>query len=156
MTSRSGILPKLVFATALLLCGCQAYRYMRDVSPEVETSRREYVERNPGNRYNDDISVGQVRTGMSRLQVHATWGDPDKVARGAATGGRAAEVWSYQEVDEARGPCIYVLRFTGEILDEVTVQRADPELRTDDSAKNRDPNGDKAIRQSGGVKPGSR
>jgi hypothetical protein len=155
MTSRSGILLKLVFG-ATLLCGCQAYRYMRDVTPEVEASRREYVDTNPGNRYNDDITTGQVRTGMSRLQVHVTWGDPDRVSRGAAAGGRAAELWSYEEADESRGQCVYVLRFTGEILQDVTVQRVNPELRGDDNAKNSDPNGDKAIRQTSGVKPGSR
>jgi outer membrane protein assembly factor BamE (lipoprotein component of BamABCDE complex) len=47
---------------------------MRDITPELQTSRQEYVVNNPGNHFNDDIEVGRVRKGMSRLQVRSTLG----------------------------------------------------------------------------------
>jgi outer membrane protein assembly factor BamE (lipoprotein component of BamABCDE complex) len=92
---------------------------MRDTSPDLHTSRQEYVVNNPGNHFNDDIEAGRVREGMSRLQVRSTWGEPDHVAPRVGS-----EVWSYQEIEVSRGSSVYHLRFDGELLTEVDIDRA--------------------------------
>ena len=117
----------LVLTVAVLGCfGCASYRYMREATPDIESSRREYVETNPGSRYKDDILAGRVREGMSRLQVRSTWGDPDEVAPGTP----GTEVWSYNEVDPSRGTSVYNLHFQGELLADVMVQHAGTPLST--------------------------
>jgi hypothetical protein len=117
----------LVLTIAVLGClGCSSYGYMREMTPDVEHSRKEYVDTNPGSRYKDDILAGRVREGMSRLQVRITWGDPDQVAIGTP----GTEVWSYQEMDPSRGTAIYNLQFKGELLAEVHVDHAGTPLST--------------------------
>jgi len=117
----------LVLTVAVLGCiGCSTYRYMRDMTPDIEQSRQAYVDTNPGSRYKDDILAGRVREGMSRLQVRVTWGDPDEVDSGTPS----AEVWSYQEVDPSRGTSIYNLHFQGELLANVQVDHAGTPLST--------------------------
>lgn len=120
--SRSLIMTVVVFGCL----GCGSYRYMREVTPDVEASRRDYVETNPGSRYKDDILAGRVREGMSRLQVRSTWGDPDDV--NPSTPG--TEMWSYSEVDPSRGTSVYNLYFRGELLADVQVQHAGTPLST--------------------------
>jgi len=110
---------------ALLAClpmavlGCSSYHYMRDPTPDLHTSRQEYVVNNPGNHFNDDIEAGRVRKGMSRLQVRSTWGDPDHVTQRVGS-----EIWSYQEFEASRGSSVYNLNFHGELLTEVDIDRA--------------------------------
>jgi outer membrane protein assembly factor BamE (lipoprotein component of BamABCDE complex) len=117
----------LVLTVAVLGCiGCSSYRYMRETTPDVEHSRKEYVDTNPGSRYKDDILAGRVREGMSRLQVRVTWGDPDQVSRGTSD----TEVWSYQELDPNRGTSVYNLHFQGELLANVQVDHAGTPLST--------------------------
>jgi hypothetical protein len=101
--------------------GCNSYRYMRDSTPQLEESRSAYVVNNPGNKYNDDITQGRVRPGMSRLQVRVTWGDPDQVLPGGSTG--IDQVWAYAEVEPSRGSSVYRLLFAGEYLQDVEVSR---------------------------------
>ena len=102
--------------------GCGTYRYMRDATPEIQRSRQEYVLNNPGNRYNDDISLGRVRAGMSRLQVRVSWGDPDRVDLSTKPG--SGETWSYDETDATNGTSVYLLRFDGEALSFVKIDRS--------------------------------
>jgi len=137
----------LLIAT-VLLSGCAAYRYVRDATPDIEKSRRDYVYNNPGNKYNSDIESGRIREGMSRLQVRVTWGDPDRIPRS----GPAGETWSYEESDASRGSTVYMLRFEGERLAHVDVERTTP-LGADalDKAPTKD---DKDVRPTTGVKPG--
>ena len=102
-----------------LAVGCSSYHYMRDITPELQTSRQEYVVNNPGNHFNDDIEVGRVRKGMSRLQVRSTWGEPDQLTHRTTN----AETWSYQENEPGRGTSVFHLLFTGELLTQVDVVR---------------------------------
>lgn len=102
--------------------GCGTYRYMRDVTPEIQHSRQDYVLNNPGNGYNDDISFGRVRAGMSRLQVRVAWGDPDRVDLSTKPG--SGETWSYDETDTAPSTSVYLLHFDGEVLSDVRVDRS--------------------------------
>ena len=139
-----------LFAATLLLPGCTAYRYMRDPTADIEKSRRDYSYNNPGNRYNGDIENGRIRVGMSRLQVRVTWGDPDRVARNGGSG----ETWSYDETDASRGSSVFMLRFNGELLAQVDVQRAALQLPTNSPEKARTNTDDKDLRPKSGVKPG--
>jgi len=139
-----------LFAATLLLSGCAAYQYMREASPDIEKSRRDYVYNNPGNRYNDDIEGGRIRDGMSRLQVRITWGDPDRIV----TNGANTETWSYDETETSRGYAVYSLRFDGELLTHVEIDRAPLELQTNSPEKAKSP-GDKDVRPPTSVKPGS-
>ena len=124
-----------ILAVALVAgAGCTGYRYMREVTPEIEQSRREYVENNPKNDFNKDIAAGRVCTGMSRLQVRVTWGEPDDTVKH----GGGQESWTYHEFDPERGTASYNLRFTGEILQRVDFQHAGAPLSTDDRERQRD------------------
>jgi hypothetical protein len=102
--------------------GCGTYHYMRDATPEIQRARQDYVLNNPGNGYNDDISLGHVRAGMSRLQVRVTWGDPDRVDLSTKPG--SGEMWSYDETDASGGTSVYMLQFDGEALSFVQVDRS--------------------------------
>jgi outer membrane protein assembly factor BamE (lipoprotein component of BamABCDE complex) len=145
----------LVLTVVVLGCiGCSSYRYMRETTPDIEHSRKEYVDTNPGSRYTDDILAGRVREGMSRLQVRITWGDPDQVAPGTL----GSEVWSYQELDPNRGTSVYNLQFQGELLANVRVDHAGTPMSTNivedpKTTKTRDqPAGSSAAtRKPGGV-----
>ncbi len=125
----------LVFvAWVALLCGCAAFQSLRDPTPEIDTSRIDYVRNNPGNRFNDDIGTGRIRKGMSRLQVRVTWGDPDQIARGNGN-----EVWAYQETEPSRGSSVCRLRFEGELLTRIDLDRSGVQLQTNDpDARQRD------------------
>lgn len=101
--------------------GCSSYQYMRHPTPDLERMRYEYVRNNPGNKYNNDILVGRVKPGMSRLQVRVTWGDPDHVLPGDKPG--IDQVWAYSEDEPSRGLSVFNLRFAGEVLDNVQVTR---------------------------------
>lgn len=138
-----------LFAATLLLSGCAAYQYVRDPSPDIEKSRRDYVYNNPGNRYNGDIENGRIREGMSRLQVRITWGDPDRIASGTGS-----ETWSYEETDTSRGSSVYKLRFDGERLAHVGIDRAGLQLQTSSPEKEKTNPGDKDVRPAASVKPG--
>lgn len=134
MHSRIGISWALM---GVLTLGCSSYRYMRDLTPELEVSRREYVLNNPGNRFNDDIRDGRVRSGMSRLQVRITWGDPDRIDAGLSP--RIGEVWSYEESETSRSTT-YRLHFDGERLARMEMVRGAvplPSAETDRRAKKR-------------------
>jgi outer membrane protein assembly factor BamE (lipoprotein component of BamABCDE complex) len=132
--------------------GCSSYHYMRDASPELHSARQEYVVNNPGNHFNDDIADGRVRKGMSRLQVRSTWGDPDQVTPRAAN----SEVWSYQELEASRGASVYNLRFDGELLTEVDIDRAGamPGTNTAEDPKQEDKTLVPATTTSTSKKPG--
>jgi len=118
-----------ILAVALVAgAGCATYRYMREASPEIEQSRREYVENNPKNDFNNHIAAGRVCKGMSRLQVRVTWGEPDDTVKH----GGGQETWTYHEFDPARGTASYNLRFAGEILQRVDFQHAGAPISTDD------------------------
>jgi hypothetical protein len=110
-----------VFALLVALVGCNSYRYMRDPTPDLERMRYDYVRNNPGNKFNNDIMVGRVKPGMSRLQVRVTWGDPDHVLSGDKPG--IDQVWAYSEDEPSRGLSVFRLRFAGEVLDDVQVTR---------------------------------
>jgi hypothetical protein len=119
---RRRILRSTLAACALAAAfGCSSYRYMRDSTPDLESSRFDYVENNPGNKFNDDIESGRVRKGMSRLQVRVTWGDPDDVAPQPPN----SELWSYEEQADAAQTVatVYQLRFDGEILTDIDTDR---------------------------------
>jgi len=132
--------------------GCSSYRYMRDPTADLETSRREYVENNPGNKYNEDIGSGRVRRGMSRLQVRVTWGDPDLVApRPPST-----EFWSYEENEPAQGVAIYQLRFEGEILAAIDIDRNAANLSSSEERQRGARRDERTIRTESGRKPGPR
>lgn len=131
--------------------GCSSYRYMRDPTPDLERSRLDYVENNPGNKYNDDIARGTVRPGMSRLQVRVTWGDPDEVDPQPPN----TEYWSYEEVDVARAS-VYQLRFAGEILDEIDVERGGANLTAGEERRMRPSNADDGTRTDLTTKPEAR
>ena len=139
-----------LFTATLLLSGCAAYRYVRDATPDIEKGRRDYVYNNPGNKYNSDIENGRIREGMSRLQVRVTWGDPDRIARS----GPGGETWSYEESDASRGSSVYMLRFDGERLARVDIDRAGLLLQTNSPEKARTNPDDKDVRPKTGVKPG--
>lgn len=139
-----------LFAVTLLLSGCATYQYMREASPDIEKTRRDYVYNNPGNRYNNDIEGGRIRDGMSRLQVRITWGDPDRIAINGAN----TETWSYDEIETSRGAVVYNLRFDGELLTHVEVDRSQSELRANSPEKAKTPE-DKDVRPPSSVKPGS-
>jgi outer membrane protein assembly factor BamE (lipoprotein component of BamABCDE complex) len=135
------------------LAGCSSYRYMRDSSADIERSRLDYVENNPGNKFNDDIASGKVRKGMSRLQVRVTWGDPDQVA----PQGPGTETWSYEETEPARGTSLYHLRFEGELLASIDIDRAALDLdNTEDPSRSQRDDGPGATRADSEGKPGQR
>ena len=133
-------------ALTALMCGCAAFQSMRDPTPGIDTSRTEYVRNNPGNRFNDDIGVGRIRKGMSRLQVRVTWGDPDQIVRGIGN-----ETWAYQETEPSRGYAVCRLRFEGELLSRVDLDHSGVPLSTDESAPQNLDAADKAL-QSPAVK----
>ena len=110
------------------LLGCGTYYSMREATQELEHARQDYVLNNPGNRYNEDITVGRVRAGMSRLQVRVAWGDPDRVNMSTRPG--SGEEWAYDETQESSGTAIYKLHFNGEVLSSVKVERAGVQLPT--------------------------
>ena len=112
----------LVLATLFAAAGCNSYRYLRDSTPQLEQMRYEYVRSNPGGKYNNAILAGRVVPGMSRLQVRVTWGDPDQVRAGNTPG--IDQIWAYAENEPSRGTSVYELRFTGEVLEAVEIQRA--------------------------------
>jgi hypothetical protein len=129
--------------------GCSGYQYMRDVTPEIEETRKEYVVNNPKNDFNDDIAVGRVCKGMSRLQVRVTWGEPDRIA----PEGGGLESWWYQEFEPSRGAAIYRLHFRGEILEKVDFQHGGTPISTDDPDE-RTPGQEPPVpRQDTGKKP---
>lgn len=101
--------------------GCNSYQYLRDPTPQIEQMRYEYVRNNPGNKFNNDILVGRVKPGMSRLQVRVCWGEPDQVAAAERMG--VDQVWSYAENEPSRGTSVYNLMFEGELLKTVEVSR---------------------------------
>ena len=123
----------LVLATLFAAAGCNSYRYLRDSTPQLEQIRYEYVRTNPGGKYNSDILAGRVVPGMSRLQVRVTWGDPDQVRAGNAPG--IDQIWAYAENEPSRGTSVYELRFTGEVLEAVEIQRAALVLNTSPNEK---------------------
>lgn len=139
-----------LFALTLFASGCATYHYMRDATPDIEKSRRDYVFNNPGNRYNEDIEKGRIRPGMSRLQVRVTWGDPDRITRTDAS----HEDWAYDENDVSRGYGVYMLRFGGELLTRVDVDHAGVPPSTNAQDKPRTSAEDKAVAPKPGVKPG--
>lgn len=47
------------------------------------------------NRFNNDIAIGQVRTGMTSAQVIRAWGKPTKINRTAGAG-YSSEQWIYE------------------------------------------------------------
>ena len=147
--------PMRLLATVLIassLAACGPYRYMHDTTPELDVSRNEYVTNNPGNRYNDDILDGRVRPGMSRLQVRVTWGDPDQVApRPPAT-----EYWSYQEDDVASGFAVYELRFDGEILSDIDIDRSANLSSNDEESQSAERKEDSSVQPESGRKPAPR
>ncbi len=133
MTSRRSRSMAFVAWTALA-CGCAALQAMRDPTPEIDTSRAEYVRNNPGNRFNNDIGAGRIRKGMSRLQVRVAWGDPDQIARGNGT-----ETWAYQDTEPARVATVCRLRFEGELLTRIDLDRSALQLELNDpDARRRD------------------
>jgi outer membrane protein assembly factor BamE (lipoprotein component of BamABCDE complex) len=138
-------------AATLLLSGCATYQYMRDSSPDIEKSRRDYVYNNPGNSYNDEIGDGRIRDGMSRLQVRVTWGDPDRIV----TNGANTETWAYDETETSRGTAVYNLRFDGELLTHVEIERAALQLQTNAPESTKNNPDDKDVRPPSSVKPGS-
>jgi outer membrane protein assembly factor BamE (lipoprotein component of BamABCDE complex) len=124
-----------ILAVALVAgAGCTTYRYMREVTPELEQSRREYVENNPKNDFNNNIAAGRVCKGMSRLQVRVTWGEPDDTVKHGA----GQETWTYNEFDPSRGTANYNLRFSGEILQSVDFEHAGAPISTDDRDRQRE------------------
>jgi len=125
---------------------------MRDPTADLERSRIEYVENNPGNKYNDDIASGKVRKGMSRLQVRVTWGDPDQVAPQPP----GTEFWAYEETEPARGNSVYQLRFDGEILADIDVERASLQLQNSEERARRQRREETGTRTDTARKPGSR
>ncbi len=110
-----------VVAALLGAAGCNSYEYVRDSTPQIEQMRYEYVRNNPGNKFNNDILVGRVQPGMSRLQVRVAWGEPDQVAPSPNPG--IDQVWAYAEAEPSRGTSVYKLLFTGELLQTVEVSR---------------------------------
>jgi hypothetical protein len=126
--SRNGKLGWIASALLLAGSGCGGYQYVRDVTPELEQSRQEYVQSNPENQYSDDILAGRVRKGMSRLQVRVTWGEPDEVTYKIPGG----EIWSYSEIEPTRGTSVYNLLFDGEELNGVDVTRGGVSLTNTD------------------------
>jgi hypothetical protein len=141
----------LMACTLVAAAACASYRYMRDPTVDLQRSRLEYVENNPGNKYNDDIATGRVRKGMSRLQVRVTWGDPDQIAALPA----GSEVWSYQEAEESRGTAIYALQFEGEILSNIDIDRTAAQLQSTDE-RTRQRREEEPVRTDSDRKPGSR
>lgn len=139
MRSRIGI--SWVLAS-LLIGGCSSYRYMRDLTPELESSRQEYVVNNPGNRFNPDIKDGRVRAGMSRLQVRITWGDPDRIEGGE---GARGEVWSYDETDGSRS-ATYRLHFAGERLADMEIVRGAVPLPSTESERRAQKRAEEGVR----------
>lgn len=121
---RLGTRLKMIAALCFMVTGCGGYRAVRDVTPDVEQARRDYVSLNPESSYNDDILDGRVRKGMSRLQVRIAWGEPDQVNYGLP----GNEVWSYSEPELARGASVYNLLFEDEHLSAVDVQHAGESL----------------------------
>jgi hypothetical protein len=118
-----------VVAMLLGVVGCNSYQYLRDPTPDLERMRYDYVRNNPGNKFNNDILVGRVKPGMSRLQVRVTWGDPDHVYSGDKPG--IDQVWAYSEDEPSRGLSVFRLRFAGEVLENVDVSRNAIVLGTD-------------------------
>lgn len=134
----------------LAVMGCSgSYHYMRDTTPQLERMRFDYVRNNPGNKYNEDILVGRVKPGMSKLQVRITWGDPDHAFRGDRPG--IDELWTYGEDEPSRGVSIYQLRFAGERLQGVEVERGTIPLGMTPLADAVAPEDD--IRSGSGTKP---
>jgi len=146
---------ELLLATVLIassLTACGSFRYMRDTTPELDQSRKDYVLNNPGNRFNDEIITGQVRPGMSRLQVRVTWGDPDKAEAGRIP---LSTVWTYQEEEPSRGVVLYHLHFEGELLARVDTQHGAPELPSSDAERARKAADDANLKtRDSGKKPG--
>lgn len=140
-----------LLAATLLFSSCTTYQYVRESSPDIEKSRRDYVHNNPGNRYNDDIEEGRIRDGMSRLQVRVTWGDPDRIVTNAAN----TETWAYDETETSRGVVVYNLRFDGELLTHVEIARAALQLQTNAPESTKNNPDDKDVRPPASVKPGS-
>ena len=110
-----------IVAALLGAAGCNSYRYVRDTTPQIEQMRYEYVRNNPGNKFNNDILVGRVKPGMSRLQVRVAWGEPDQVS--ASPNPAVDQVWAYAENEPSRGTSVYNLLFAGELLQGVEVSR---------------------------------
>lgn len=144
--------PTLTAGALLLAAGCSSYRYMRDSTAELERSRAEYVENNPGNRFNTDIGSGRVRKGMSRLQVRITWGDPDLVAVQVPGG----ETWSYEETEPSRGNSVYELRFDGELLSDIDIVRSELQLHNTEDRMRRARREEGTTRTDAGKKPTER
>jgi outer membrane protein assembly factor BamE (lipoprotein component of BamABCDE complex) len=143
----------LTVGVLVALAGCSSYRYMRDSTADIERSRLDYVENNPGNKFNDDIASGKVRKGMSRLQVRVTWGDPDLVA----PQGPGTETWSYEESEPARGTSLYQLHFDGELLAAIDIERAAVDLdNTEDPVRSQRADDPGTTRADSEGKPGQR
>jgi len=147
--SQMRLLATVLFASSLTACG--PFRYMRDTTPELDQSRNDYVTNNPGNHFNDDILAGRVRTGMSRLQVRVTWGDPDKSQAGRIP---LSTVWTYQEEEPSRGVVQYHLHFEGELLARLETQHGAPELPSSDADRARKAADDAGLKGRDGKKPG--
>lgn len=143
-------LATILIASSLTACG--SIRYMRDLTPELEQSRTEYVTNNPGNRFNDEILAGRVRPGMSRLQVRITWGEPDKAEIGRIP---QSTVWTYQEDEPSRGVVLYHLHFEGELMSSIEVKHGSPELPSTDADRARKKADDAVLKgRDSGKKPG--
>lgn len=65
-----------LLVVCLLACsGCAVSNYLS------ERARRQYVEANPEDPFNEAILDGRVKIGMNAEQVRASWGPPKDVFR---------------------------------------------------------------------------
>jgi len=123
----------VAFGAALWVAGCGSpgVLYYGESTSKMEEMRHDYVRNNPENRFNEDILVGRVQPGMSRLQVRVAWGEPDRVAKGDRAG--IDQVWTYEEDEPSRGESFFQMRFYRGVLHEIAMTRgSNPQLLMND------------------------
>ncbi len=123
----------LVTGAALWITGCASngVLYYGEPTQKMTEMRHDYVRNNPNNRFNDDILVGRVHPGMTRLQVRVAWGEPDRVHKGDRAG--IDQVWTYEEDEPSRGESFFQMRFYRGVLHEIAMTRgSNPQLIMND------------------------
>ena len=100
------------------MVGCGGtYHYYTDPSAKLQNNRYQYVKYNPGAAYNNQILAGNIRSGMTRDEIHAAWGSPTAIAPGDQPG--IEEVWAYHDPDQSHGDTVWMLRFSSGTLQNV-------------------------------------
>lgn len=98
---------------ALMVC-CSHAPQLHEGSESMRQSRMEYVQNNPGGKYNDYIMKGELAKGMGVPEVEASWGLPDKQRE---LDGTKLEQWIYADLDDVSGRLVvYSLAFTDRVL----------------------------------------